>query len=169
MLGASTLVQIGIVFLNQPLVKEAIKNVTSCVTFFFGCAQGVEIYEKGGFSPWKSTAGKAIEIMAKISLLLSAAVSRPGVFLASLFLECLFTKDQWEGVFGPNAIFAINPWHPRHMLSVAALLLALPAAVQAMVSESTWIKDRKLNIMTFFNVLTSRITMHKLNQLFKIV
>ena len=70
-------------------------------------------------------------VCAKVSLILSAATSRPGVMIVSTSVGRVFPVRQFERVFGPNTIFAVNLWHPRHVASIAAVILALPLVAQS--------------------------------------
>ena len=93
-------------------------------------------------------------------------------------------------MFGPNTIFAVNPWHPRHVVSIAAVILALPSLAQSAYKGinwtykkireyqstssnrsdvSVWLTDTKLRIMTLFNTATSRPVLHLGNQLCRFI
>lgn len=183
-------------FLNQPLVKEGIKNVASTATFAFGV---LEIYDlcqimRGrvvssdrypNYPKWVQVADKVVVVCAKISLVLSTGVSRPGVYIISTLVGRVASTAQLERVFGPSTIFAVNPWHPRHIFSIVAVLLALPAIAQSACKGVNWayhkvryhaepgqnrasgigISDTKIRFMNLFNTLTSRPVLHIGNQL----
>jgi hypothetical protein len=188
--GAKQFVKASVAFLNQPIVKEGIKNVASTVTFVFGL---IEIYDicqiiqgkkisteaSSDHPQWVQIAEKVIIICAKVSLILSAGVSRPGVFIISLLVGSVFSTVQLDRVFGPNTVFAVNPWHPRHVASIAAVILALPAVVQSAykgikwvyktirryqqspdVEGKNWLTDAKIRLMAVFNTATSRPVLH---------
>lgn len=196
-LGVKNLFNTSVCRLSQPLVKEGVKNIAGSVTFVFGL---VEIYdlcqilrgrqistEVSLNSPrWIQVANKVVIVCAKTSLILSAGVSRPGVFIISSLMKCFFSTAQLERLFGPNTIFAINPWHPRHVISIAAVILALPSVVQSTYKGinwtykkilqyqdmppsihnlQPWLTDAKVRLMTIFNTITSRPTLHIGNQL----
>lgn len=97
-----------------------------------------------------------------------------------------FSTSQLNRVFGPNTIFAVNPWHPRHVISIAVVILALPSLAQSACkginwaykkirqyqNKATngsdvkiWLTDTKIRLMTLFNMATSRPTLHLGNQL----
>lgn len=187
--------QSTVVFLNQPLIKESIKNIVGTVTFIFGL---IEIYDicltlqgKEITTPttsqdpeWLVVAHKVIIVCAKISIILSALSSPPGVFLASLAVGCFFSAAQIENVFGPNTTFEKNPWHPRHVVSIAAIIFALPSIAltvyqtvdwvcrnieyfyfEEVDNENNWLSDIKVKVMTLFNTATSRPILHIGNQL----
>lgn len=181
-------------FLNQPAVKEGIKNITSAAAFTFGLIEAYDIYqilcgreistETDIQAPqWMQIANKIILLLAKISLLLSAATSRPGVFIISTLLGQIFSNEQLESAFGPNTVFAINPWHPRHIGSIAAVILALPSCIQSgyrgmrwvydqfadssqheIGEEASWLTDSKVRLMALFNTIGSRPVQHLGNQ-----
>lgn len=170
-------------FLNRPLVKETIKNTVGSVTFAFGIVELYDLYqiargreistEQDASSPkWVQVATKVAIVSAKISLILSAAASRPGIFLISTLVGSFFSTAQLEQVFGPNTIFAINPWHPRHVISIAAVVFALPVIAESIYrgirwtaeNGRPWLTDAKVRLMALFNTLTSRPVQHLGNQ-----
>jgi hypothetical protein len=147
-------------FLNSPPIKEGIKNYAGSLTFAFGIAEIYDIYHslsnKTTGPKWKLTAGKIILISAKLSLILSAAVSRPGVWLISTLAECVAGPLRLEQMFGSSQTFLKNPWHPRHVISIAAVIFALPSLVKPIKED----ENSKLPFMTAFNVITSRPILH---------
>lgn len=127
-----------------------------------------------------------IIVSAKISTVLSACVSRPGVYVISNLVGRVCTADQLYRAFGPTTIFAINPWHPRHVVSIVAVILITPCVVQSTYKSFKWalrqvsiikadssntslqdrfMTDRKVRFLSVFNFLTSRVTLHVSNQL----
>jgi hypothetical protein len=187
-------------FLNQPIIKEGVKNVAGAATFVFGLAEVYDLYqilrgrsistEAAAAPTWKDTAVTVTIVCAKISLILSATTSRPGVFVISSLAGQLFTTAQLEGAFGANTIFAVNPWHPRHVTSIAAVILALPtmtysayrgaawlyhrvvqhqAAPGSATNNQTWLTDAKVRAMTLFNTITSRPVLHLGNQFSRVI
>lgn len=186
--------------LNQPIVKEHVKNVMGSMTFVFGLVEVYTIYQiardhkistEGCLrsSNWVQIANQVVFVCAKISLILSAGVSRPGVFIISSIAKCIFSTAQLERVFGPNTIFAVNPWHPRHVISMAAVILALPFVAQSTYKgvpwmdrgiyhqmmpinrqdTRNWLTDAKIRLMTLFNTITSRPALHIGNQLGRLI
>lgn len=183
--------------LNQPIVKESVKNVVGSVTFAFGLIEIYDIYQiargrqittetYSNYPKWIQIANKVVIVCAKISLILSAGVSRPGVFIISSLLGLVFSTPQLERVFGPNTLFSINPWHPRHIVSIVAVILALPSMIQSVckgcnwaykkirqyndmpadsLKVKIWLTDTKIRLMTLFNTATSRPILHMGNQL----
>jgi hypothetical protein len=194
---AKHLVYTSVYWLNQPFVKEGVKNTVGIVTFTFGL---VEIYD-GAYhvlrgraistenSPtdrrWKQVSHKIVMLCAKFSLILSAATSRPGVMMISALVGRLLSPSQLNRLFGPNTILAVNPWHPRHVASIAAVLFALPSVAQSTYQgvnwtyrkirhcpsqpvnsqANAWLTDSKIRRMTLFNTFTSRPVLHIGNQL----
>lgn len=185
-------------FLNQPVIKEGVKNIASTAAFTFGIIEAYDIYQilrsreictetHLNAPKWVQIATKAALVCAKTSLILSGATSRPGVFIISTLVGSIFSSSQLECVFGPNTIFAINPWHPRHVFSTAAVILALPTFIQStcqgihwaykkicqnendqaqnIEGRGSWLTDAKVRMMTLFNTITSRTVQHLGNQL----
>jgi hypothetical protein len=181
---------IAVRFLNQPAVKEGIKNIATTMTFAFGLVEVCDLYQiyqgraichssaPEGSPPWAKTAYKASLISAKMSLLLSGATSRPGVYLISKAVGCAFSTSQLERFLGKNTVFAVNPWHPRHVVSIAAVILALPANAYSLYELTRvyrWdfvsikntlfnLTDSKIRLMSLLNTLTSRPVQHLGNQ-----
>ena len=187
--------------LNQPLIKEGVKNIAGSVTFAFGLMEMYDIYQiaKGrevssesclNSPKWYQVANKTIIVAAKISLILSSGVSRPGVFIVSSLMGSAFTTTQLDTMFGANTIFAINPYHPRHIVSIAAVILALPSIAQSAckavnlvykkikhyhndqtitLNAKNVLTDTKIRFMTLFNTITSRPTLHLGNQLGRLI
>lgn len=128
-------------FLNHPEVKETVKNGAGSLTFAVGAWSGLDLVcSKKKETPFNK--------MVKVSLVVSALASRPGIFILSrVFGLC----GSWERLCGPNTIYAVNPCHPRHVISFVAALLTIPAL---------WTTNRWLCLAAFFNFLTSRPVLH---------
>lgn len=143
--------------LNTPVVKESIKNITGTFTFVFGpvafydlckILQGREISTEAcpqTWPHWAKTASKTVLVCAKISLVLSAVVSRPGIFILSSIVGTMVSTGRLERIFGLNTTFTLNPWHPRHLVGMAALILALPSLAQTTYEGACWI-HRKVTL-----------------------
>ena len=187
--------------LNQHDVKEQAKTLVSAITFLngligipFDCLIlgdrriSTEVLE----GPPKWTRVRVATTVAVAcsysSLLLSAATSRPGVWIISTFVGRIISSSQLERIFGPNTVFAVNPWHPRHVCSIAAVILAIPSVIHSTYlgihslmrysifsqqlrfhveceQPSGQLSDREVRGMILFNTLTSRPIMHLGNQL----
>lgn len=153
--------------LNHPPVKEAIKEIFGWTTFLFGVREMLLLSQHG----FKSTS--TLILISKFSLILSASVTRPGIFVVSHFTYLFVETDQIEAFFGPYTIFMLNPWHPRHIISFIALLLALPLTLQTIcdilktsnqeIESKRW--NKSLRIMTLFNTIASRPILHIGNRL----
>jgi hypothetical protein len=78
----------------------------------------------------------------------------------------MFSQGELNKIFGPNTVFAVNPWHPRHVVSIAAVILALPSIPQGICGAqskekyTSWLTDRKIYFMALFNLVTSRPLLH---------
>jgi hypothetical protein len=129
--------------LNQMPVKEGIKNVIGIATFL-GCA--VEIYKfcAKPETPAQSTAMKVIVRCTQLSIILAFLTSRPMLRF-----------------FPQGPIFAINPWQARHLMSVSASLLALPAVIHSMFK--LWKEMSSLETMANFHFWTGRPFLNRAN------
>lgn len=172
-------------FLNQPLVKENIKNVTDRMSFAFAI---FGLYNIGqillGHRVSSEAAPSGLEKMAvvsgKISVLLSGLNSQISVKLFSKLASYVTTPAQLERLFS-----AVNPRHPRHVLSIAALVFAAPSITLSTYKTVNWayrvirpstkktksvnssvfgLTDAKVRAMVLFNTLFSRVTLHNANQ-----
>lgn len=172
--GARSLINVPIRILNRPAVKEAVKNTASTLTFAFGL---MEIYNtcqtlqsrtitnavSQVHPQWMQTANRVDTLCAEISLLLSAGVSRPGVYIISSLVGSVFSTVQLNRVLGPNTIFAVNPWHPRHVVSIVAVAFGLLSLVQ----DSSMSTQTRLKVA--FTTITSRPILHICNQLSRLI
>lgn len=165
--------------------KEEIQNISGVATFAIGLFAAHDLYQVCCGRPistenpktatcWQETALKVILLSAKLSLALSAATSRPGVWTIGSLALSLFTPQQLEAVFGPNTIFALNPWHPRHVVSILAACLALPTVGQSLYRgfrrepsppSDVLMTDSRVRTLTCLVFLTSRPTFHLGNAL----
>ncbi|MBA3957666.1 MAG: hypothetical protein H0X51_04630 [Parachlamydiaceae bacterium] len=150
---ASTYLSQFVKFCNQPVVKESVKTAVGGISFAFGVFEilhetrefvldlrgRVTFQEK---APWHHTALKAVLFVSKVSLICSAITTRPGVQLASWAFSRIFTKEQLEVTFGKNLTFAKTPWHPRHVTSVAAFLLGVPATLKTIYDGLQWLRSK---------------------------
>lgn len=195
--GLKDLLRGSIHFLNQPVVKEGVKQIAGGVTFAIGATEIYDIYktlqgrkisteEHLDSKEWLQIAHKVTVVTAKISLILSMGISRPGVFIISTLVGCVLSTNQLERLFGPNASFSVNPWHPRHVVSIAAVILAIPSHAESahrafiwtykkiiqynmpshpFQNDEYWLTDAKVRMMTLFNTTTSRPFLHVGNQI----
>lgn len=168
-------------FLNQPSVKESIKTFCSSFTFAFGLVQLWVLLcgRKPPKQPLSQTAlQRAMEIAqtcTSLSLILSAVCSRPSLYLLSQFCDLCVPTDVLESYFGPNTLFDLNPWHPRHVTSLIALALALPSPALSILqylqspTKVTIKPDQQIGWMALFNTLTCRPVLHTGNQIGKLI
>ena len=181
----------GSQFLNSPKIKEGIKDSVGFVSLAFGALAAYDLChimmgrkistENDQADPkWLQIANKVSLLAAKFSLVLSAIASRQGVQIISFLMHLAVSKEQIQGVFGPNTIYAINPLHPRHVVSLAAAALAIPlitltiykVAIRtfpARNQSADGLSDRKVKSMTFFNFITSRPVLHDVNRLARFI
>lgn len=188
-------------FLNQEGVKEGVKIIAGRVSFVFGLmaiydtcitlkGRAISTEKHLNDPKWLQDAYKGSVILAKISLILSASTTARGVFVISKIVGSIFSTAQLNSAFGPNTIFAINPWHPRHVVSLLAVALALPSfavstykfgkklyqkiqkeQVDTVIKSQSraWLTDSKVRLFLLFNTITSRPVLHIGNQLARAV
>lgn len=147
--------------LNQPPVKEGVKNVIGCITFFGGIAalyQRSQLPAEKDSNNWADAARKTLNFFLTASVVLSILVSRPGLYFSEPFFN--------QSIFGPNTIFAINPWHPRHILNITANVLSATALIQWVFNRYVPTHEALGLIIAIgaFNFLTGRSTLHLANE-----
>lgn len=177
-------------FLNT--YKEEVKNGIGIFTFLSGFFGIQGLYEEvadlhahlsgrvqnGNTEPtWGQTASKVILVMAKISIVLNAMTSRPGQFLIGWVATKCIGEEQLLRLFGPNLNFATTPYHPRHVVSIAAFILGLPATLKSVYDATQWVSrkicqyqaeerswtDMKIELINFFETLSHRTFIHGAN------
>lgn len=186
--------------LNQH--KEGIKDSMGIVSIIFGAIVLYDGYQRSKIASsttqsqsatstsWTERADKVILFTARVSFILSAATSRYGVVFISKLVNTLFSSAQLARVFGSNVNFVGNPWHPRHVCSIGAVVLALPFLLQSMyrgiasciASKTTTPTARPIGsqgttvwtlgttlmaAMLFINVLFSRCILHLGNAFYR--
>lgn len=131
---------------NQLSIKESVKNVAGGIALAFGVTElyhccllkKKKISNETDHASWKQIALKIALLFAKISILLSAAVSRPACFFLSRMVEIFVPSSFFDKIFGPNSTFQINPIHPRHVVSFLALALSLPLLCETISQSIFW-------------------------------
>lgn len=142
-------------FLNEPAIKNTIKDIVGIITCLFGIIELYFLYKYR-----KEYQNTALQTCATISLLLSPFVTRQGFFLVSLFT----TFFSLNGIFSQTTLFADNPWHPKHIASISAVLFATPVLFAKLTGHAEKFPNRVL-LFLLFNTLTSRPVLHLGNQL----
>lgn len=99
---------------------------------------------------------------AQVSMILSAAVTPIGVWAISTAVNKFFTSAQVDSVFGPNTTFEGNWKHPRHVVSLVALGLAVPAVLSRIFVTPKTGKERTVSNWVIITTLTSRPVLHHL-------
>lgn len=109
--------------LNTPTIEQTIKECAGIATAIFGVLEIHDYFsEKNASTTWMGGS-------ARFSLILSAATTPSAVKAFSVVVRRLVTHEFLVSTFGPNTIFVINPWHPRHVVSFFAVTSALPTVV----------------------------------------
>jgi hypothetical protein len=163
-------------FLNTH--KEGIKSGAGCFTTLFGIQEifvSSRTKREIAADDWIETASKAATIFARLSFVLSAALSKPGIFAISKITGALLKPEQLARFFGPNTLFSINPWHPRHVVSFVSIAFAAPALIRSAYHGvhgafgNGHTSDQNLSISEhaklWFNFITSRPILHWGNRL----
>lgn len=176
--------------LNQPEVKQGVKNVLGTITFLGGMLPiGCFVFPKlemkmKGLKVIKIESPKKLQkvvkplitegMILKFSLVLSAISTPIGNAVTGKIMKKIFTEGQLVKWFGPNTIFAINPAHPRHFISIIAVISALPSLLK-MIRHSRNYRVRLgcfvtldysiLRKIALFNLITSRPILHIGNSL----
>lgn len=152
-----------VIFLNQPAIKDGVKNTAGLITCLFGI---IELY---AFIFYKqNTKTSPTLFLAKVSICLSPLITRPGIWLISS-IAAIFSF-QIDNYFGDHTIFAVNPWYPKHIASFVAVFFAIPAIYEK-INPFPRIKKAGHGISNWvffvllFNTLTSRPVLHLTNQL----
>lgn len=177
--------------LNNEPIKEGIKRLIGLAAVGFAFAVICDICRRSFLrhqpdAPPISLTDRVVTYSAKASLILCGATSPLGVMAISKIVHFIFSPLQLERAFGPNTIFAVNPWHPRHVFSIGAVCLAAPILIQSLfrtisqcscfrsdpsfiqhsraLSPSWIISSDELLLMVCITTVTSRPILHLGNQ-----
>lgn len=161
----SAVVGSAVQFLNAH--KQTIKNVVAIPAAIAGPSALYELAMKGRRLNFNA-------VLGDVGLVLNSAVSPMGVVVISKIVHLFFSSGKLESFFGKNTIFAVNPWHPRHVVSVASAILMAPAMVKeaqrfyqwawlGKVSHDHYRQSDWMKRALIFNFLFHRVTLHLLN------
>lgn len=168
--------------INTPYTKDLVKRVLGDLPFALGILEAgltlkdcfacsdVKDKQPKKVTPDISTTSKIVNFVTNTSIFLSTLSSRPGQYIGQRVCERLFAAEQLILYFGPNQNFEQTPRHPRHVISIAAFLLGIPATLKSFVVLAGYAKDnnetetRRRWIATW-NTLTSRPALHLGNAL----
>lgn len=132
-------------FLTQSSVKKIVKAIFGCLSFAFGIYELKQtIGELTGkldnrlkkpvkdeaSKSWQKTANKMIAVITQVSLICSIFTSRPGLSLLGIALGCVNQKCHRRTPSRHVPAFVRNPYHPRHVLTIATALLGIPTTVK---------------------------------------
>ena len=158
----TTAIRSMVQFLNQN--KQTIKDGSGSLTFGFA---HVALYDLA--CNWQKR--NFTQLSGNVSLILSGAISPWGVKAISAIAHRCFTPQKLESMFGRNTIFAINPWHPRHIVSIAALVFMAPTIVRGaglligrVKPEKTDTLARTLTWGVLLSFPFNRVVLHSVNQ-----
>lgn len=120
------------------VIKEATKKVVGGFAFLLGAALiTTELTSKRVRpAPGASRLDRWVLAAAKVSVLCTALSTPWSVSIASRFIG--WAAPTWDPstVFGPFTTFALNPDHPRHILSIAGAVLGIPALIKVIWSKA---------------------------------
>lgn len=119
--------------------QEATKKVVDGFGFLLGAA--LVVNELTGKrippAPEASRLDRWVLAAAKVSIVCTALSTPWSVSLASRFIGWVAPAWDPSTVFGPFTTFALNPEHPRHILSIAGAVLGTPALIKV-VWNTAW-------------------------------
>lgn len=161
--------------LNQPYIKQSIKNFVGGITFTIG-VKALYDYSRGKIYSAHATPERAADgpkrrideialSLAQKSFILSATVTPIGLWMISAVVSRVFSSSQLEKCFGPNTTFEGNWKHPRHIVSLVSVGLALPLVVNRLFRPYAFDKQQYFERCAIYVVLTSRPVLHLGNQL----
>lgn len=158
-------------WINQPIVKQNIKNVLSAPTLAFGCYGLYNLFQRylGHPSIEKQMNSSTL---AHVSLITTALMTPLGIKIPEKIFCLLTSADQRLRWFGPNTVFEHNPLHPRHVMSFINLAMALPSVIKVCHYGISKLRSKPLptikreDWMAFWNALTSRPLQHFVNAIF---
>ncbi len=154
---------------NQPIIKQSIKNALSAPTIAFGCLELYHLFQKyqaGHSSPEKQ---KDSFGLANISLITTALMTPLGIKIPEKIFCLLISADHRLRWFGPNTVFEHNPLHPRHVMSFINLAMALPSVIKVCHYGISKLRSKPLPTikreewMASWNAFTSRPLQHFVN------
>ncbi len=143
-------------FLNSSPVKNGIKNAIGAISF------SGALYTLYEMAP--NVERCADKTFLQTSIILNGIASRPGLAICEWALHQIATPDTLTKLFGENAIFEINPWHPRHLFKISVNLTAAVALVHVIYTRKA---SRGEAALTVFNFLAGRSTLHFANDVWR--
>jgi hypothetical protein len=149
-------------------VKEGVKGVFGHISFVFSV---FAIYDLIFNTTATSSKERTFTYYSSVlSLTLRGLSTKVGCKSVALVLGKIFTVSQLQALFGTHTVFAINPSHPRHLASMCALVLTLPAILQLTykVTQSSNVKRSKIVCnLAASSVFLSRVVLHTVNAIVK--
>jgi hypothetical protein len=137
-------------FLNSPPVKNGIKYAIGAIS----CSGALyTLYEM-------TKSADKTHLFLQTSIILNGIASRPGLTLCEWALHQIATPETLTKIFGENAIFEINPWHPRHLFNISVNITAAMALIHVVYTRKA---PRSIAALTMFNFLAGRSTLHLAN------
>lgn len=136
----------GVALINRPVIKEFVKDGSSWIILFCGAYElssvprdlinwyWTDSKKSSDHDPKSHTLFDKIFLLfdrillfaGRFSLILNACVSRPGVEAISYIARRIATPETLQRVFGTYDIYANNPRHIRHVVSLLGAVLTIP-------------------------------------------
>ena len=139
--------------LNSPPVKNGIKYAIGAIS----CSGALyTLYEM--VNKWKDT-DKTI-LFLQTSIILNGMATRPVLAICEWALHQIATPETLTKLFGQNATFEINPWHPRHLFNISVNIFAAMALIHVVYTRKA---PRSIAALTVFNFFAGRSTLHLAN------
>lgn len=155
-------------WINQPIVKQNIKNVLSAPTLAFGCYSLYHLFQRylGTAANEKQT---HVSTLTHVSLITTALMTPLGIKIPEKIFCFFISADHRLRWFGPNTVFEHNPLHPRHVMSFINLAMALPSVIKVCHYGISKLRSNPLPTinkeewMASWNAFTSRPFQHFVN------
>ncbi|MFT5319821.1 MAG: hypothetical protein ACI8RA_003104, partial [Chlamydiales bacterium] len=107
-------------YLNQPAVKQAIKNVIGISSCAFAALALYDLYMDPQACEDKHS------LIARVTIIVTAALSPIALRNLSQTFSGTTVARAFASIFGQNVNFVSNPRHPRHLISIANTILGIP-------------------------------------------
>jgi hypothetical protein len=175
LLGPGALVSSFHHWINVAGVKELVKKVIGVAAGVFGVLETYNLFcsWRNGtlWSSRQTTIENLVGLSARVAIIAAACTIPPLSSAVGAVSTAIFGSSRLVRWFGPNVNFVTNPWHPRHVVSIASWALALPALVHAVYSRMQTQKRPSENtpsrIRLAFHLVTHRVTLHGVNALLR--
>ncbi len=159
-------------WLNQPVVKQVIKNVISTSSCVFAAIALYDLYMDP--QPYEDK----YVLHARVTVIVTGALNPIALSGVSRVFNGTAVAKVFTSIFGQNVNFVSNPRHPRHVISIVNAILGIPAVIRLLVfsrNESTQegsnciLSNKQIQWIASVLCLTSRPALHLGNALVRSV